>query len=116
MLMKPSPILQQYLANQRPVYSIRDMSWWTGLTTDERAILNAIRHHMRERTSLKGSKGWSVRKDEDLAKECGLSKSTVRRAIKGLVNKKVLERGMGKKNGPSNANSYAIHKQACCFN
>ena len=115
MLMKPSPILQQYLANQRPVYSIRDMSWWTGLTTDERAILNAIRHHMRERTSLKGSKGWSVRKDEDLANECGLSKSTIRRAIKGLVNKKVLERGMGKKNGPSNANSYAIHKQACCF-
>jgi hypothetical protein len=48
-------------------------------------------------------------------KECGLSKSAVRRVIAGLKKKQVLEVGKGKKNGPSNANSYAIHKQACCF-
>jgi hypothetical protein len=110
-----SPILQKFLENQRDVHSIKEISWWTGLTVDERAILTAIRHHMRERTSLKGSKGWSVRRDEDLVKECGLSKSTVRRVIAGLKKKQVLEVGKGKKNGPSNANSYAIHKQTCCY-
>jgi len=103
------------IANERQVHSIKQISEWRGLSGTERDILMAIRHHMRTRTIIGASKGWRWTTDKQIAEDTGLSTKTVRRTLKGLIAKKVVEENRPRKPAPGIRVGYAIHKQACCF-
>lgn len=102
--------------NEKEVYKEKEINDWRGLSRGERAILIGIRKHMRERTSLKGSKGWTSATHEDIGKWGGFSEKHAARLIKGLESKKVLTiTGKGKKTFPGSKKGYAIQKRGCCF-
>ena len=102
---------------EREMYSVKEIADWKALSKGERHLLIGIRQHMRPRTSMKGSKGWTSAKLEQLAEYSGYEKRQVRRLLKGLKSKKVLNIiGKGtKKGGPGSRRGYAIHKQSCCY-
>ena len=101
--------------NEKEVYSEKEINDWMGLSNSERALLIGIRKHMRERTSLKGSKGWTSARVVDIAKYSGFEKRQAGRLIKSLEDKKVLTIIGKDKRGPLSRRGYAIQKQACCF-
>jgi DNA-binding MarR family transcriptional regulator len=118
--MKPTSEAQmkaytQAKENERPVHSIKQISEWRGLSGTERDILMAIRQHMRTHTIIGASKGWRWTTDKQIAEDTGLSTKTVRRTLKGLIAKKVVEENRPHKPAPGIRVGFAIHKQACCF-
>jgi predicted ArsR family transcriptional regulator len=118
--MKPIPPAMQAaysnaVANERPLHSIKQISDWNGLNRTEREILMALRKHMRTRTVINHSKGWRWTTDKQLAEETGLSTKTVRRTLKGLIAKQVVEENRPHKPAPGRTTGFAIHKQGCCF-
>lgn len=103
--------------NEKEVYPEKEINNWKGLSRGERNILIGIRKHMRTRTSLAGSKGWTSATHEQIAKWSGYSEKQAGRFVKSLRKKKVLEivdRNKGK-TFPGSRRGYAIQKQACCF-
>jgi hypothetical protein len=99
---------------EREVYSLREITDWKGLSKGERQILIGIRKHMRERTSMKGSKGWTSATAKQIANFSGYEERQARRLVKSLKSKEVLE-VIGKDKGPGSRRGYAIHKQSCCY-
>jgi hypothetical protein len=100
---------------EREVYSLKEITNWNGLSKGESRILIGIRKHMRERTSMKGSKGWISATTEQIAKYSGYEVRQAGRLIKSLESKKVLEIIGKEKKGPMSRRGYAIHRRSCCF-
>ena len=101
--------------NEREVYSLNEITNWKGLSKGERQILIGIRKHMRERTSMKGSKGWTSATVKQIATYSGYEERQAGRLIKRLETKKVLEIIGKDKKGPNSRRGYAIHKKSCCY-
>jgi hypothetical protein len=99
---------------ERTVYTLKEIHTWTGLSKGERQLLIGIRTHMRERTSMKGSKGWVSATIKQIAKYATFEERQARRLIDSLDSKKVLEIA-GSKKGPGSKRGYAINKRSCCF-
>ena len=68
--------------NERKVYSLNEITNWKGLSKGERQILIGIRKHMRERTSMKGSKGWTSATVKKIATYSGYKEETGRSSHK----------------------------------
>lgn len=100
--------------NEREVHSLNEITNWKGLSKGERQILIGIRKHMRERTSMKGSKGWTSATIEEIADYSGYEVKQAGRLIRSLKSKGVLEI-IGERKGPGSKRGYAICKKACCF-
>ena len=102
--------------HEKEVYSEKEINDWKALSNGERAILIAIRKHMRGRTSLKGSKGWTSATHKNIAQWSTFSEKHAGRLIKGLEKKKVLAiAGKATKTFPGSKKGYTIQKQGCCF-
>lgn len=99
---------------EREVYSLNEITNWKGLSKGERQILIGIRKHMRERTSMKGSKGWTSATVKQIAAYSGYEEKQAGRLIKSLKSKEVLEI-VAKEKGPGSRRGYAIHKRAYCY-
>jgi hypothetical protein len=77
-------------------------------------VLRGIRKHMRTRTALKDSKGWTHATTDEIAGYSDYSGRHTRDIINGLRKKGVLEfRGM--KPAPGRKRNYAIKRKPCCF-
>jgi hypothetical protein len=100
---------------ERKVYSLDEITNWEGLSKGERQILIGIRKHMRERTSMKGSKGWTSAIINQIANYSRYEVRQAGRLTKSLESKKVLEIIGKEKKGPGSRRGYAIHKRSCCF-
>lgn len=99
---------------EREIHSPDEIDTWTGLTRAERRVLRGIRKHMRTRTALKGSKGWTHATTDEIAGYSDYSGRRTRDIINGLKKKGVLE-FKGKKPAPGRKGNYAIKRQPCCF-
>jgi len=101
--------------NERQLHSVQAIVKWKGLTPAERDVLIAIREHMRTRTIIGKSKGWTTTTVGQIAKWTTYSTKTVSRAVRSLRQKKVLEVKEPKSPGPGSRTNFAIHHQACCW-
>lgn len=110
-------MVMNFLADhEKEVYSEKEINDWKGLSNGERAILIQVRKHMRERTSLKGSKGWTSATHKQIAEWTGFSEKHAGRLIKGLEKRKVLTiAAKEKRTFPGSRKGYAIEKRAICF-
>src|SRR5713101_5340481 len=105
-------IAEMLEGREREVYSLDEITNWKGLSKGERQILIGIRKHMRERTSMKGSKGWTSATIKQIANYSGYEVRQAGRLTKSLESKEVLEIIGKKKKGPGSRRGYAIHKQS----
>jgi len=126
---KAAVVLQK---GEREVPTVREIENWHGLSRAERNVLRDLRKHMKTQTTLGGSRGWTRTTHKEIAERVGYSTKQVARIIAGLQSKdvienrapvlkdkagKVVERNKKpvKRTHPGSTQSYAIHKQSCCY-
>jgi hypothetical protein len=101
-------------SGERPVHPAKHIDEWDGLTRAERAILKGIAKGTRRQTSSKGLKGWRSATMAEIAGDTKYEERQVRRIVKRLEGKKVIERKRTS-SGPGSTTGFAIHRQSCCF-
>jgi hypothetical protein len=127
---KAAVVLQK---GEREAPAMREIENWGGLSRGERNVLRDLRKRMKTQTTMAGSRGWARTTHEEIAERVGYSTKQVGRIIAGLEAKGVVENKAPllrdkagkvvvrnkkpvKRTHPGSTQSYAIHKQTCCFN
>lgn len=132
----PEPVAEKAAVvlhkGEREVPTVREIENWDGLSRGERNVLRDLRKRMKTQTTLGGSRGWTRTTHKEVAKRTGYSTKQIARIIAGLQAKEVIENKARvlkdkagkvvernkkpvKRTHPGSTQSYAIHKQACCF-